>query len=97
MSTISKSKKTPTKTPKTETKTEGYEGHNPGSRIGQMHEVFDKKGREAAEKFGDKLGLNPATIAIQCRKFEKASSKKAKLSPKLEARPSEKEAVVQAA
>jgi hypothetical protein len=57
---------------------EGYKGHKPGSRIGQLHKMFDEKGEDAARKLGEKLGLASATLSIQCAKFRGGKKKAVK-------------------
>jgi hypothetical protein len=63
-----------TKTTKAKVEGEGYKGHRPGSKIGQLHECFDKKGEDVARKLGEKLGLAPATINIQLSIYRKKKS-----------------------
>jgi hypothetical protein len=68
-----------------EVESQGYKGHKPGSRIGQLHEMFDEKGEDAARKLGEKLELAPATMSIQFAKFrggEKKASKPAGKRPR---------------
>lgn len=40
----------------------GYAGHKPGRRKGQVHELFDSQGPEAAWTLGCKLGLKESTL-----------------------------------
>lgn len=41
---------------------EGYRGHRPGSRKGEVHKAFDQEGPAAARARADELGLKPATF-----------------------------------
>ncbi len=58
----SKSDEKPVKKKSSEPKGDGYKEHRAGSRKGEIHEVYDEKGREAAMKRGEKLGLTEGTL-----------------------------------
>lgn len=62
-----------TKSKKTDT---GYKTHQAGSRKGQVHETFDRKGRDAAIALGEKLGLKPSTLATWVNAWGRDAGKK---------------------
>lgn len=53
----------------------GYKDHLPGSRKGDVHRLFDQKGREVARATGENLGLKPATLRKWFTTWEQSSAR----------------------
>lgn len=50
---------------------DGYKNHRPGSVAGAVHKVFDEKGKDAAKKKGESLGLEPHTVRSMISLWER--------------------------
>jgi hypothetical protein len=60
--------------------TEGYKGHKPNSRKGQLHELYDKEGPEVAWTRGLKMGLSENSLRSWFRVWRGSASKPAKVA-----------------
>lgn len=50
---------------------EAYKNHRAGSALGAVHKVFDEKGKDAAKKKGESLGLEPHTVRSAISQWER--------------------------
>ena len=67
-----------------------YKNHRAGSAMGAVHKVFDERGKDAAKKKGEDLGLEPHTVRAAISLWERKifsrsapSGKKAKKAKKV--------------
>lgn len=67
-----------------------YKNHRAGSAMGAVHKVFDERGKDAAKKKGEDLGLKPHTVRAAISLWERKifsrsapSGKKAKKAKKV--------------
>lgn len=50
---------------------EAYKNHRAGTAMGAVHKVFDEKGKDAAKKKGETLGLEPHTVRAAISLWER--------------------------
>lgn len=63
-----------------------YKGHRAGSRIGQLHECFDREGEKAARRLGKRLGLEESTLRVQFSYYRNRPYKTVKVSKRANGR-----------
>lgn len=72
---------------------EGYKNHRAGSPSGAVRKVYDEKGKDAAKKKGESLGLEPHTVRAMISKWSRkifSSKDEAKRTGKKSAKKSAK-------
>jgi hypothetical protein len=59
-----------------------YKQHREGSRKGEVHRVYDTKGRDPARALGERLKLKPTTLTIWFASWNGKPAAKGKPKPK---------------